>query len=236
MNIRVTLLALALFSLLVTGIGGGIFYHHLSNLAVTVGQSGAERTAVSLSRNLGHFFSHFASTAKALSVAPEYVRATTSSKDDSLNQANKLLDRHCAALSGAICYLMAPDGTAVASSNRHTKTSFVGGNYGFRPYFQAALAGNSSTYLAEGVTSKKRGVYFSAPVFSGSQEVVGVFVIKAPIQDLDALISGTPGIIALTNPKGVVFASNRPDWLYRSLQPLSDSEISNIVETRQFCK
>ena len=226
LNVRFTLLALAVFSLLATGIGGGMFYHHLSDLVITVGQSGAERTATSLSRNLNQFLANHISAAKALSFAPEYEHAVANLDKESLSRANALLDWHCTAFSGAICYLMASDGTTVASSNRHSKASFVGGNYGFRPYFQQAMEGDPSIYFAEGVISKKRGIYFSAPIFSErNSQIIGVFAIKLPIKNLDALFSNTPGIIALASPGGIVFASNRSDWLYRSLQPLSDTAL-----------
>ena len=63
-----------------------------------------------------------------------------------------------------ICYLLAPDGETIASSNHQTPKSLIGNNYSFRPYFKKAILGHPTIYLALGITTHKRGFYFSSPV------------------------------------------------------------------------
>lgn len=70
-------------------------------------------------------------------------------------------------------YLLTKDGQCRFSSVR----SFIGNNYGFRPYFTEALKNGKSVYLARGITSHVTGIYFSHAVeLSGDK--LGVAVLK----------------------------------------------------------
>ena len=128
------------------------------------------------------------------------------------------------------------NGTTVASSNRNAADSFVGKNFSFRPYWRQAIRGEPSTYLALGVTSNVRGVYSSHPVRGKTGGTpVGVVVIKAPIARIEEE-SRQPfqGIVLLAAPNGIIFASNRKEWLNRSLSKLSPGEAEDIARTQQF--
>lgn|GEM_PF-924455 len=136
----------------------------------------------------------------------------------------------------SVCYLMDRNGDTIASSNRRAADSFVGKNYAFRPYFQEAIAGSPSIYMALGVTSRLRGIYYSHPIYAGSgNNVIGAAVIKASIEPLEEQFNEVhKGIVLLTNPYGLVFAANRQDWLYHLLWDVKVEELSAIAETRQF--
>lgn len=54
-----------------------------------------------------------------------------------LNQKLELVARQ---IGSPIIYVIARDGTVIASSNADTPESFVGRNYDFRPYFKGAMA------------------------------------------------------------------------------------------------
>ena len=148
--------------------------------------------------------------------------------------ANAVLDDFCVSSYVSICYLMDGKGTTLASTNRNTPESFVGRNYAFRPYFREAIAGAPAVYLALGVTSKKRGVYFSNHVEPSAGQGAGVVVMKAPVEKFESQFSGYPGIIALTDPNGVIFATNRPEWLFHTLWPVAETKTREIQKTRQF--
>ncbi len=106
--------------------------------------------------------------------------------DDNLAKANAMLDHFKAALDVDVCYLMDAFGNTIASSNRKAPDSFVGKNFSFRPYFQEAIQGTPSTYLALGTTSGKRGAYYSHPVYEKDRGApIGVDVIKASIEHLN---------------------------------------------------
>jgi PAS domain S-box-containing protein len=127
-------------------------------------------------------------------------------------------------------------GNTIASSNRNDPDSFVGGNFDFRPYWQQAIQGNPATYMALGTTSKKRGLYYSHPVYGeGGNTPIGVAVIKAPIELIEEEFTQSyEGIVLFTDPHGIIFISNREDWLFHSLWKLSPEELAGVVNSLQF--
>ncbi|MFX5777154.1 sensor histidine kinase, partial [Acinetobacter baumannii] len=52
-------------------------------------------------------------------------------------------------------------GLAVAASNWNLPTSYVGHNYGFRPYFRQTIAQGSGRFYAVGVISGIPGYFLS---------------------------------------------------------------------------
>jgi len=64
-----------------------------------------------------------------------------------------------------------------------SQPSFVGKNYGFRPYFTEAIRSGTGAYLAYGVTSRQLGLYLSRKIFRGAG-AGGVVVIKLDPLDL----------------------------------------------------
>ncbi|MCP3891773.1 MAG: GAF domain-containing protein [Desulfobulbaceae bacterium] len=154
--------------------------------------------------------------------------------------ANRLLDYFRESLELSVCYIMDAKGSTVASSNRNEPGSFVGQNYKFRPYFIKSIQGEPGVnmYLALGVTSNIRGVYHSYPIYSNdSQKPIGCAVIKAHLsqleQELSEIVTGTWG---LTGPYGVILASSKKDWVYKTLWKAGPQEITRISNSCQFGK
>lgn len=141
-------------------------------------------------------------------------------------------------LNASIIYLMNGDGDTVACSpyGLNDSKTLTGNNYKFRPYFQKAIKGESDIYLALGVTTNKRGIYYSAPVYDKSKEnVVGALVIKKGLKDIKHLLFNQKnGIFMLVSEDGVVFASNKPSWLFRTVLPITKQRLVEIRETKQF--
>lgn len=149
-----------------------------------------------------------------------------------LDQLNRVVDRHSEMNAKMIAYILDRDGTVVSASNRNQPTSFVGKNYGFRPYFQNAITGENGQYFAVGVTTGEPGFYASAPIRNAKQEIVGVAVLK---HTLDA---ETLGLTAFNNaymidPNGIVLLSGTKDAPY-SLWPLPPDVLRAAQSTRQF--
>ena len=234
MNLRSILLVLAILSLVTVGAGGAFLSTHLTATAWDVARNHTDRTASIVSKRLSFYVDHNRKTAIALSGTPQFAAALAQTDAATLTEANARLDHHCASMEASVCYLMDADGMTVASSNRDTPASFVGKNYGFRPYFKDAIGGRPSLYLALGVTSKKRGLYFSAPVTTSAGAAAGVVVMKFAAEGLEQEFAALAGIYALTDSKGVVFASNRGDWLFRSLSELSEKDAETILKSKQF--
>ncbi|MDG4554064.1 MAG: diguanylate cyclase [Candidatus Competibacter sp.] len=153
--------------------------------------------------------------------SPERVRA-----------ANQRLEELSRLLHGAVIFLMSPQGWTVAASNWQAPDSFVGKNYGFRPYFRQALGGNPGRYVALGVTSKIIGYYASARVWADDQ-VLGVVVVKTDFSQQHLLFDeGAEFMVA--DQQGVIFLSSRPEWRFRTLQPLEPRVREQIARNRQF--
>jgi len=164
---------------------------------------------------------------------PNALRAPT---DDNIEKANAILDRYRSALEASVCYLMEKSGNTIASSNRQDPDSFVGKNYGFRPYFKQANDGNTGRYFAVGVTSKAPGYYVSRPVraYMRGKAVQGVAVVKVSLQNVtqELQAAGQKGnsLICLADPRGVVFLGSHPEMIMKSLWPVAEKDRSNLQE------
>jgi len=215
--------------------GGGLFVtSHLTNAAWVVARNHTEKTTTVVQQKVNFYLSRNQKSSNSLAKIPKIKEYFKSSNQPSITELNKLLHELCSSLGASICYLMDSSGTTVAASNYQAVNSLVGKNYGFRPYFKNAIAGKSAIYLALGVTTKKRGFYFSAPVAYTSERTNGVIVVKYPAEKLEEELTNLAGIFALVDPNGIVFASNRKEWLYRSLSALSSEDAQAIKQSRQF--
>lgn len=60
-------------------------------------------------------------------------------------------------------------------------------------------------------------------------------MIKSNVSGLEGEISKAyEGIVLLTDPNGIIFISNREDWLFGSLRELSLKDKERIRESQQF--
>ncbi len=92
---------------------------------------------------------------------------------DTIKQAQRQLYAVAASPRILAAYLMNCSGNCLLSSD----PSFVGHNYGFRPYFKRAMRNGVGFYTAVGVTSGVLGCYFSRRI-SVDGKPVGVVVLK----------------------------------------------------------
>ena len=150
--------------------------------------------------------------------------------------ANAVLDHFNKSLDTEVCYLMTREGETIASSNRNARDSFVGKNFDFRPYFKEAISGKPATYLALGTTSGRRGAYYSHPIPGEKPGTfAGVVVIKASIEQVEKeLVAASDEIVLVADPQGIIFISNRKNWLYHSLNELTPEQKSGIEDSIQF--
>ena len=154
---------------------------------------------------------------------------------DALQQANRYLERVNEIMGTTDVYLMSPQGVTVAASNWRSEQTFIGRNFSFRPYFQAAMAGREGRYFALGTTSKRRGYYFSYPLrLQGQQQVLGVVVVKVDLHDVERHWSNPQIDLLVTDPDGVIFISTRPEWKFRALQPLPPEDMERILASLRY--
>ncbi len=239
MKLRLILLVLSLLAFLSASTGGYLYYSALKKSAFTEAERQAVARVRTIQKNLSSFLSENIKPVKALAGIKELSQTLIRPNDRiALKNANAILDHFNKTLSVEVCYLMDPAGDTIASSNRNAPDSFVGNNFNFRPYFEQAIQGSPATYLALGITSGKRGAYYSHPVFIKDRNTPsGVVVIKASVELVEKeLDTANDEIVLVTDPRGIIFISNHKNWLYHSLRKLTSEQKSQIAGSIQFGK
>jgi PAS domain S-box-containing protein len=120
----------------------------------------------------------------------------------------------------SIVYLLDAKGTTVACTPYEGGKTLTGNNYAFRPYFKNAFRDKrDNVYAALGVTTRKRGLYYASPVIKkqNGRQTAGVVVVKIGLERIDSRLEEFDGDAVLLSPGDVVFASSRPEWLFRPL-------------------
>jgi len=136
------------------------------------------------------------------------------------------------------------DGVFVVGSDGIIKTSWeranppsTGVNVQFRPYFQMALQGKNNVYAAVSMARGDRAIYFTAPVFAEQARStigVGALVARTNLDRVDALLKNRFDTAVLLSPQGVVFASNRPQWIGTMAGTITAQRMQAVRELKQF--
>lgn len=148
-------------------------------------------------------------------------------------ESGLLLDLNQKAESDQI-FLMDNTGLTHYSSNYEADTSFVGINYGFRPYFRDAMARDSGFYFAVGATSGVPGLFLSAPVRAETGRKLGVIVIKIDLAKLEQSWFNSGDAVWVTDENGIVFLASDSRWHYVAFRPISEALTAELNETRQY--
>ena len=133
-------------------------------------------------------------------------------------------------------FVVADDGIVTSAWDSGGRNS-TGLNVKFRPYFLMARQGIESVYAAVSLTTGKRAVYFSAPVFSASAKTstpTGAVVIRTNLAKIDFLLKTDADIALLLSPQGVVFASNQEAWIGLLAGAPTPDRIKAIRDLKQF--
>ncbi|MEM6987650.1 MAG: ATP-binding protein, partial [Pseudomonadota bacterium] len=168
-----------------------------------------------------------------LSEDPRLIAALRGARPDAIAQANTLLRRVQQQTDIEHAFLMDTSGLTIASSNHAVANSFVGKNYGFRPYFSTALSGRRGTQYAVGATTGQPGYFVSQPV-SDRSVVAGVLVFKLSLDHLADIWSARDESTVLIDDVGIVILSSIADLLYKSTRPLSDEQALSIRQVRHY--
>lgn len=131
-------------------------------------------------------------------------------------------------------YLMRPDGLTIAASNADDPGSFVGQNYAFRPYFNAAMEGGQGRFYGIGSTTGLPGYFIADPVWDVGGALIGVIAIKLNVSKLETRWRDAGEQVMLVNGDGVVLLASDAAWRYRVLVPLGADQRKRIANSRQF--
>ncbi|WP_426130091.1 sensor histidine kinase [Pararhizobium sp. PWRC1-1] len=155
-------------------------------------------------------------------------KALRDAADVYLKHINRLLE-------SSDIYVITLDGDTIAASNYDLKTSFVGQNFSYRPYFQDAAMGRQSRFYALGTTSLKRGYYFASPIRVDGR-IRGVIVFKVDIDSIETSWRGGEYKIFVSDPEGIVFMTGSPEWLYSSILPLNSARLQRTQASRRYAE
>jgi len=131
-------------------------------------------------------------------------------------------------------YLMDNTGLTVSASNFADEVTFLGQNYGFRPYFKDALGGKRGEFFGIGATTLKPGYFIAERVVDENNNVLGVIALKLDLSDLTRSWREGGETVFAANSDGVVVLSSQENWRYNTLYPISMDRRKNIGAERQF--
>lgn len=134
-------------------------------------------------------------------------------------------------------YLMDRNGDTLVASNWDEPLTFVGKNFGFRPYFRDALEGRAGRFYGIGSTTGEPGYFIAQPVYPNGvpgPEPIGVIAVKISLSEFEHTWSRSEEPLVLVDHLGVIFLSNRDGWRYRSLHTLSQQERHYVTGTFQY--
>ncbi|TWI66178.1 PAS domain S-box-containing protein [Pseudoduganella lurida] len=135
----------------------------------------------------------------------------------------------------AALFLIDDAGLTLAASNWNLPSSFVGQSYRQRPYFEDAIEGRRGIFYGLGLTTGQSGLFIAEPVRVAGR-VLGVMVVKISLAALEATWMRGANPVALRDSRGIVFLSAVPDWLYRSVAPVSAADLTWVTEHAQYGK
>lgn len=166
-----------------------------------------------------------------LSEDQEIIEALLGSPSGDLNER---LARYSESTGADAVYLMNNDGWTVAASNWQEPKTFLGQNYGFRPYFKTALSGLPGEYFAVGATTGIPGYFVSHPVRNEETRIIGVIAVKVDLRRLEADWETPDGKVFITNRHGVIVLTGQSAWRYRTVSELAADVRTRIANSRQF--
>lgn len=225
---RAVTLALCFVYLLVVG---GVSYTQV----VRAVKQEAEQKIKDVASRLEIQLDKYRTLPRVLVLHPAISELLANPENENVRRVNHLLTTYNQSLSSDAVYLMSREGVTLASSNWQQSDSFIGSNYGFRPYFQQAVNGEEGSYFALGTVSRKRGYYFSFPVRSDS-EITGVLVVKVALSVIEEYNAEANAPFMVTDNHGAVFYSSHPEWNYTALVALPDAVKAEIIHQQQYGK
>lgn len=224
----------ALLSVLISALAGWVGYQVTLSQTLADTSRRGENVLQLASSTLSGQLERFERLPALIADQPVVLRLAANPHDASLvSDANLYLKQVQQQLEASDIYLMDRKGVTLAASNHDLPTSFVGGNFSFRPYFYDAIRGGLGRFYALGTTSRKRGYYFGAPVHLGD-EVAGVLVFKIDLDAIEETWRGGDYAVIVTDPDGIIFLSSREDWRFHALRPITDAARARIAATKRY--
>lgn len=161
---------------------------------------------------------------------PDMLAAVTAPSPERVERLNRKLEGLAVDVRAAVIYLLDERGTTVAASNWREPISFVGVDYGFRPYFRNAMETGEGDFFGLGTRSGRPGLYLAERISDASGRARGVIVAKVEFDAMEAgwRASGKPTYVA--DPNGLVLITTEPDWRFGALRPMSAAQRERLSQ------
>ncbi|WP_434625793.1 sensor histidine kinase [Pseudomonas sp. Z1-29] len=233
-------LRLSLYTLLIlTGaaIAATLAVRHAERAALEEDASRASQQLALYANSLHTLIERYRALPSVLALDPQLRDAlkgpVSAAQQDELNRK---LEKINGAAQSSTLELLDHTGLAVAASNWRLPSSYVGHNYGFRPYFLQTRTQGTGRFYAVGVTSGIPGYFLSSAVTGDNGEFLGAMVVKLEFPELEREWRQGSDTLLVSDARGIIFIANRPGWRYRHLHPLTDSDRAELKATRQYDK
>ncbi len=200
----------------------------------------AQRASVQLglyANSLHTLIERYRALPAVLALDPELISALNGPIDAQVqDHLNRRLERINGAANSSTLELLDRTGLAVAASNWRLPTTYVGSNYGFRPYFKQTRSQGSGRFYAVGVTSGVPGYFLSSAVNDAHGRFLGAMVVKLEFPELEREWRQGSDVLLVSDARGIIFLANQEGWRYRELAPLTSADRAELAETRQYDK
>ncbi|MDM8190308.1 sensor histidine kinase [Pseudomonas koreensis] len=233
-------LRLSLYTLLIiagTVVAATLAMRHAERQALEEDAARANQQLGLYANSLHTLIDRYRALPAVLALDPQLRSALTGPVDTAQQAAlNLKLEKINGAAQSSTLELLDRTGLAVAASNWRLPSSYVGHNYGFRPYFSQTRTQGTGRFYAVGVTSGIPGYFLSSAVLGDNAEFLGAMVVKLEFPELEREWSLGSDTLLVSDARGIIFIANQPGWRYRALRPLSASDLAEIKTTRQYDK
>jgi two-component system C4-dicarboxylate transport sensor histidine kinase DctB len=157
------------------------------------------------------------------------------SGDLNATESGFFLQRIKYATNVATVFVQDRSGRAIASSNWDSKDSYIGKNYGFRPYFKEAMAGRLGQFYGVGITSLTPGYFISYGLRSG-EAIIGAITIEINLSSLEDVWGMGPDEILVHDRNNIIFLSSNKAWKNKTFGDISQIAIDKVDSEKQFVR
>ncbi|RMQ49760.1 Sensor histidine kinase [Pseudomonas cichorii] len=234
-NLRISLYIILILT--GTGLSAGLAMHRAQQHALEQEATRASGQMTLYANTLHTLIERYRALPSVLALDPE-IRAAVSAPLSTSAQLslNMKLEKINEAAHSSSLELMDRNGLAVGASNWRQPNSYVGHNYGFRPYFQQTRTQGIGRFYAVGVTTGIPGYFLSNAVLDDAGNFSGAMVVKLEFPTIEQEWSQGDDLLLVSDNNGIVFIASRSEWRYRELQPISVESRAELLRTRQYDK
>ncbi|WP_137935906.1 ATP-binding protein [Chitinivorax sp. B] len=130
-------------------------------------------------------------------------------------------------------YILDRRGKVLATSNWQRPDSYLGEDLSYRPYFRAAIKGQTGRFYGVGTTRSEPGYYLSAPL-GNRLSPSGVAVVKVGLEPLEANWQGLDGGVLLADENSVVILASQPGWRLQTMSAIPPARRAYLDRTLQY--